>query len=238
MVNILAKICLKNRIEKDMKKMMTVYIIVALIAILIAFVFLTTTRFSVIMEYEGNSETVVKDVSLKQYSEISGELRETYDEMSEIAYDSYATDEGGMLLQISTGFGMARILSFGVAILVCGGFIAIWTLIKFVFSFIIPKSWKIYKRFDFSYNEIIMLFQGTLFVFMAPLIFATISAHIASWWISIMIQKMSVHIVYTSGINYIWGALIIGIVMLVGKLIAQYLGKDESKKESFVQEKL
>jgi len=222
-----------------MKKSMLLYGVVALIAIVITFVFLTTTRFSVIMEYDGNSETVVKDVSLKQYSEISGDLREAYDEMSEIAYDSHATDEGNMLSQISVAFGAARVLSFSVMILpIFGIFIAIYKLIKFVFSFIIPKKWKIYKRFDFSYNDSLILFHAPVYFFIITLLDATLSAHIAGWLMSLVIQKMSVHVVYTSGIDYIWGALMIGVVMLIGIFVAQCFKKDENQQKKFIQEKL
>ena len=39
-------------------------------------------------------------------------------------------------------------------------------------------------------------------------------------------ENVVVRVVYTSGINYIWGALMIGVLMLVAKVIAKHFGKN------------
>lgn len=213
-----------------MKKMLFIYIVVALISLLITVGFLLGNTFSVIMESGGSKETFIKDVSLLEFSEKAKESQELFDEISDMAYAEGDSSNAGNFDMVGVGFSGAWLFAWGsVIMLIITVCVTAWIFFKFLFGFIIPNNSNAHKRFNPTYDETIMLFQGTFFVFMASLITAAVSAHIVQLFVAFSIPNLKVHIVYTNGLNYIWGALMIGVVFLVGKMIAQRVGKAEKE---------
>ena len=215
-----------------MKKILLLYVIVALIAIIITIGFLTTTRFAMVIEYsdyqQTYKETLIENASLKEYADGSKDLRDYFDEYADALMMFGSSMDGSMFSNISAAFSIARLISIFIGLdLLMAVIVTVAVFVVFLLSIILPKNGELYQKWLTPFDNGSKLFQGFFGLYAGALIAAAAAVHIPQWFMSFtMGENVVVRVVYTNGINYIWGALMIGVLMLVAKVIAKRLEKN------------